>query len=236
MMYSLAALGLVLVLAYWLFQISEGSYLGGGAVKALYDWGASRYDQVKGVLPQEDAAHLARPLLARLQGQKAPLVLDIATGTGRLPLTLLRQWDFAGRVVGMDLSPRMLAVARSKTKTQLQRTGLIHGNALTLCFRDAAFDAVTCLEALELIATLDEAVKETVRVLKPGGELLVSNRVGLPARLLPGRTHRPRAFEHRLSQLGLTRIQTRRWQRDYDLVAARKPSPGESLSGGMPSG
>ncbi len=224
MTYVLAALGLATLLAYWLFQISEGSYLGERAVRALYDWGALRYDQVKEVLPQEDALRLARPLLARLQGRSAPLVLDVATGTGRLPLALLRQWDFAGRVIGIDFSPRMLCVARSKMKAQPQRTGLIHGNALSLCFRDAAFDAVTCLEALELVATLDEAVKEIVRVLKPGGELLVSNRVGLPARLLPGRTHRPRAFEQRLGELGLMQVQTRRWQRDYDLVAARKPA------------
>ena len=224
MIYGLAALGLAIALGYWLFMLGEGSYLGERAVKALYNWGASRYDQVKEVLPQEDGLHLARPLLARLQGQAAPLVLDIATGTGRLPLALLRQWDFGGRVVGLDLSPRMLAVAQNKMQTQRQRRGLIQGNALTLCFRDSAFDAVTCLEALELVATLDDAVTEIWRVLKPGGELLVSNRVGLQARLLPGRTHRPHAFEERLSRLGLQQVQTRRWQPDYDLVAARKPT------------
>jgi len=224
MIYGLAALGLAIALGYWLFMLGEGSYLGERAVKALYNWGASRYDQVKEVLPQEDGLHLARPLLARLQGQAAPLVLDIATGTGRLPLALLRQWDFGGRVVGLDLCPRMLAVAQSKMRTQRQRTGLIQGNALTLCFRDSAFDAVTCLEALELVARQDDAIAEIMRILKPGGEVLLSNRVGLQARLLPGRTQRPQAFEERLSRLGLLQVQTRHWQADYDLVAARKPT------------
>jgi ubiquinone/menaquinone biosynthesis C-methylase UbiE len=221
--YGLAALVLAIALASWLFLVGEGSYLGARAVKALYEWGASRYDQVKEVLPQEDALHLARPLLARLQGRTAPMVLDIATGTGRLPMALLRQWDFDGRLVGLDLSPRMLAIAQNKTQTQRQRMGLIQANALTLCFRDGAFDAVTCLEALELVAHLDIALTEIMRVLRPGGEVLLSNRVGLQARLLPGRTHRPQAFEKRLSRLGLMQVQTRRWQADYDLVAARKP-------------
>ncbi len=224
MIYGLVALAIAVALAYWLLQVSEGSYLGERAVKALYEWGASRYDQVKQVLPQQDGLHLARPLLARLHDHAAPLVLDVATGTGRLPLALLRQWDFEGRVVGLDFSPGMLAVAQSKTSAQRQRVGLVQSNALTLCVRDGAFDAVTCLEALELIANPDAAIAEIMRVLKPGGEVLLSNRVGLQARLLPGRTHRPHAFEQRLSRLGLLQVQTRRWQADYDLVAARKPT------------
>lgn len=225
MLIVVALVALVAAGTYWLLQISELSYLGQKAVTALYNWGASRYDKVKEVRPQDDALHLARPLLTSLHSVPVPLVLDVATGTARLPMTLLRQWDFQGYVVGVDISPRMLALAQRKTATQNERVGLVHADAMNLPFADHTFHAVTGLEALELLPDGARALAEMVRVLCPGGQLVVTNRTGLDALLLPGRVPRPQALEQKLYALGLTRLKTRRWQKHYDLVEATKPSP-----------
>jgi ubiquinone/menaquinone biosynthesis C-methylase UbiE len=228
---------------YWLIILSEGVYLGKRAVIALYDWGASSYDRVKRVQPHDDAQHLARPLLRALgpnagtlspkglgsQPAPTPLVLDVATGTGRLPLALLRQWDFSGRVVGVDLSRRMLSVAGQRIASQRQRVGLIRQNALALAFPEGRFDAVTCVEAMEFFPNPWSALREMVRVVRPGGHLLISNRAGHDALFFPGRVCPTPVMEDRLRALGLVSVSVRRWQVHYDLIEARRPEevPGQ---------
>jgi ubiquinone/menaquinone biosynthesis C-methylase UbiE len=207
---------------YWLLVLTEGAYLGKKVVVALYDWGAASYDRVKNVQPADDAGFLARPLLATLKRLQAPLVLDVATGTGRLPLALLRQWSYTGRVVGLDLSKHMLAIARRRTYSQRNRVGLIRQDAMVLPFGDNCFDAVTCIEALEFLPRPLDALAEMVRVLSPGGQLLISSRVGIDALFLPGRAYPLRVLKERLQALGLEDVQPRRWQVHYDLLQAHK--------------
>jgi ubiquinone/menaquinone biosynthesis C-methylase UbiE len=211
------------IVVYWLFILSEGVYLGKKVVIALYDWGASMYDRIKQVQPHDDAFYLARPLLAALREENSPLVLDVATGTGRVPLSLLRQWEFRGRIVGLDLSRRMLAIAQHKTGSQRHRVALIREDAMALPFRDDTFHAVTCVEAMEFLPQPWEALAEMVRVLRPGGQIVVTNRVGVDARFLPGRAFRPEVLEKKLHAVGLTGVRPRRWQVHYDLIEAQKP-------------
>ena len=152
-----------------------------------------------------------------------PVILEVATGTGRLPLALLRQWDFHGRVVGLDLSRKMLSVARHRTAAQLHRVGLIREDALALPFPDGCFDAVTCIEALEFLPNPWAALREMARVLRPGGQLLISNRAGTDALFFPGHVCRTRDMEDRLHALDLVDVNLRRWQVHYDLIEAKKP-------------
>lgn len=211
--------------AYWLFILTEGAYLGQRVVVVLYDRCASRYDAIKRVPPHDDAHHLARPLLEALRGVESPLVLDVAVGTGRLPLALLRQWDFAGRTVGLDLSQQMLNIGRCKTNARYGGLALTRADAMALPFPAGAFDAVTCVEALELLPNPRYALLELVRVLRPGGQLLVTNRVGVDAYFFPGRAFRRNGLEKRLRTMGLTSVRTRRWQVHYDLIQAQKLPP-----------
>jgi SAM-dependent methyltransferase len=220
---ALFLLLLVGFLIYWLLVLSEGVYLGRRAVIALYDWDADSYDSIKQVQPQDDAIYLARPLLDLLHDIEAPRVLDVATGTARLPVSLMRQLDFQGRVVGLDLARRMLAIAKRKTRSYRRRVGLIRQDATALPFVDDSFDAVTCVEALEFLPHPLRALAEMARVLRPGGQLLVSRRAGTDALFFPGRAFRGQALHRQLQTLGLADIQTRRWQAHYDLIDARKP-------------
>lgn len=220
---ALGAVGIVVLAAlfYWQLIVAEGTYLGPRAVAWTYDWVASRYDAIKQFEPRDESWFVARPLLHRLANIERPLVLDVATGTGRLPLALLRN-HFGGQIVGLDLSKGMLRQARGKLDPFGDRVLLIRQDASELPFEDGAFDAVACLESLEFLPRPRESLAEMVRVLAPGGVLFFSNRVGREARLLPGRAMSRSVFEQVLSAFPLRDVDVRRWQTSYDLAIARK--------------
>ncbi|MCL4237716.1 MAG: methyltransferase domain-containing protein [Anaerolineae bacterium] len=211
--------------ALWYLLIkTEGIYLGRGAVIWLYDLYAGRYDAIKQYDAADEDVYLAQPILERLDCARAPLVLDVATGTGRLPLALLEQPGFQGRIIALDLSRKMLARAAEKLAPFGDRAALLHHPAETLPFPDGAFDLVTCLETLEFLMGARAVLGELVRVLRPGGLLVLTNRQGLDARLMPGHTFTHEVFERLLrDDLGLDRVEVLPWQLDYRIVYARKP-------------
>ena len=95
---------------------------------------------------------------------------------------------------------------------------------MALPFRDGCFDAVACIEALEFLPHPPSALAEMARVLRAGGHLLVSNRVGTDALFFPARAFRDQALHRELEALELGDVQTRRWQEHYDLIQATKPA------------
>jgi ubiquinone/menaquinone biosynthesis C-methylase UbiE len=225
---ALIALGL---LAYWQLIIAEGTYLGPRIVTLMYDWSAKAYERIKQYSPGDEQWFLGIPLARSLELIPAPLVLDVATGTGRLPRALLRQPSFEGRVIGLDLARRMLAEAVDRTAQFADRLTYIWQDARNLPFDDDTFDAVTCLEALEFTPNPQEVLAELVRVLRPGGVLLTTNRVGRDAKLMPGRAFPREAFEDTLHRLPLEDIKIQVWQMDYDLAWAVKT--GKPRGGGV---
>ena len=225
---GLAGLVALLALAYWQLIVAEGTYLGPRVVAWTYDLVANRYDAIKQFDSRNESWFVAAPLLRELAAVEHPLILDVATGTGRLPLALLRE-RFRGRILALDLSPRMLHQARRKLQSYGEQVSLIRQDASRLPFDDGTFDAVTCLEALEFMPQPLEMLAEMVRVLAPGGVLYLTNRVGWESRLLPGRAMTRPKFEGVLAKYSLLEIQVRRWQANYDLALARKsgqPLPG----------
>jgi len=216
------AIIILAMVAYWQLVIAEGTYLGPGVVTLLYDWTAYRYDRLKGFEEGDEDWFLGHPLATALNERDRPCVLDVATGTGRLPLALLRQPGFAGNVVSLDLSARMLRIASQHLAPYQGRAALFRATATSLPFADAQFEAVTCLEALEFFSDAAVALGGMVRVLRPGGWLLITNRVGWEARLMPGRTWSRAQLVSILRRLPLTDISIRPWQTCYDLVWARK--------------
>jgi SAM-dependent methyltransferase len=226
-------LGLVLLglLLYWQLIITEGAYLGQRVVILLYDWSARIYERIKRFDVGAEQWFLGLPLVHTLELIPAPLVLDVATGTGRLPRAMLRQPTFDGRVIGLDLSRRMLREATRMTAQFADRLTYIWQDAQGLPFDDDTFDAVTCLEALEFTPDLRGVVAELVRVLRPGGVLLVTNRVGPDAKFMPGRALPREGFERLLREFPLEKIKVRPWQVDYDLAWAVKA--GEPQGGGI---
>ena len=228
-----ATAGLVLIglLLYWQLIIAEGAYLGPWVVTLLYDLTAHVYERIKQYRPSDEEAFLGQPLTRALELLPAPLVLDVATGTGRLPRAVLRQSSFSGRIIGVDLSRRMLREAARRTAQFSDRLTLIWQDARNLPFQDGTFDAVTCLEALEFTPSPQAILAELIRVLRPGGVLVVTNRIGREARLMPGRTFSHPEFEGLLRGFPLDNVRVRPWQMDYDLAWAIKS--GVPMGGGI---
>lgn len=223
----LAGVGLVLlavgIAVYWHLLVAEGAYLGARVVARTYDWVARRYDGIKQFETGDEDWFVAGPMLRGLIGVERPLVLDVATGTGRLPFALLRnRLSPHGQIIGLDLSRAMLRQARAKLRAYGDRVCLVWQDASSLPFDDDAFDAVACLEAIEFLPNPRQSLSELVRVLAPGGLLLVTNRVGWGARLLPGRAMARPVFRQVLSDLPLASFEIRQWQVDYDLAVAIK--------------
>lgn len=219
-MLLIVALGLLL---YWLLVITEGVYLGRRLVVWLYDQTAHRYDGIKQFDPDTESFLVIRPLLSRLADLPAPVVLDVATGTGRIPLFLLEEATFNGRVIGLDASARMLSYARAKLRAYRHRASFVQQTAADLPFDDNSFDAATCLESLEFFPDDSAVLQEMFRVLRPGGTIMTTRRRGWEAKTFIGRYRDRETFAAHLEDLGFTAVETQLWQIEYDLVFAHKP-------------
>jgi len=224
----LVLVGLVL---YWQLILAEGAYLGAPLVALLYDWTAPRYNKLKEFDQATEDFFVGQPLANRLHRQAESLVLDVATGTGRIPTTLFDQPGYRGRVVGLDRASKMLDVARRELAGHADRLTLIQADAMALPFASNSIPAVTCLEALEFLPNPQQGLVELMRVLQPASEtqrdsgwLLTTQRIGWEARLMPGKTWRREQLEELLAGYPLRHVDIRAWEDIYNQVWAQKVS------------
>jgi ubiquinone/menaquinone biosynthesis C-methylase UbiE len=142
----------------------------------------------------------ANDLLDRIRPTREESVLDIACGTG-VVARLVEQRGHGGRLIGIDLNTAMLAVARKKSPA----VEWIEGSALNLPFEAGSFDVVLCQLGLQFFPDRPLALREMVRVLKPGG------RAGLSVYSAIERTPAAHAFVQALDRyLGEESSRTKR--------------------------
>jgi demethylmenaquinone methyltransferase/2-methoxy-6-polyprenyl-1,4-benzoquinol methylase len=150
-------------------------------VRAMFDRIAGVYDRMNAVMTA-GLHHQWRRRAADLAGL-APggRALDVATGTGDLALELARRVGPGGVVVGADFSERMLELARDKAgdaRAQGRVPAEVElrfepANALALPYRDDEFDAATAGFGARNFSDLDRGLAEMVRVVRPGGQVVV---------------------------------------------------------------
>lgn len=213
--------GLIGLLAVWELWICEGAHLGRRAVVFLYDITARRYERIKCFDPEWESKYLGEPFarsLARLDGAK---VLDVGGGTARLARAML-PWDiFEGVIYNLDASRPLLHVGRDLANSE--RIRWVQSWAVPLPFGPETFDAVSCLEVMEFTPRPHNVLQELTRVLRPGGWLLITNRISWRGALILGRSFTRRDFVSFLKGAGLQDIDVLPWQVEYDLAWARKP-------------
>ena len=215
-------LGLVLVgaLLVWELWICEGAHLGRRFVVSMYDLAADRYDSIKHFDPDWERRFLGEALAGAIGSLPGARLLDVGAGTGRTGRALLPASAFDGLLVCLEPSRRMLALGRRLTAHPA--VAWVRGWSLPLPFPSGTFDFVVSLEMLEFTPNPRRTVEELVRVLRPGGWLLITNRVSRDARWIFGRTIRRADFTPFLESAGLNDIDVFPWQVDYDLAWARK--------------
>jgi ubiquinone/menaquinone biosynthesis C-methylase UbiE len=140
-----------------------------------------------------DAAQAYEQFVARyILGPWAPLlvdaatigpgerVLDVACGTGVVARTVAERVGPDGHVVGIDLNPGMIAVARTLSSRGAS-VEWMERSALDLGLPGDSFDAVLCQQGLQFFPDMALAIREMQRVLRRGGRLALSvwNSVGL---------------------------------------------------------
>lgn len=141
-------------------------------VGRLFDRIAGTYDKFNHVLSLNIDKSWRRRTVRRMR--ECSSVLDVATGTADLAIAMARSGK-AGTVVGMDISTKMMDIGRGK----VERAGLdgkisfMEGSALEMPFDDCSFDAVTCAYGVRNFSDLDRGLGEMLRVLRPGGQLLI---------------------------------------------------------------
>lgn len=99
--------------------------------------------------------------------------LEVAIGTGRN----LPHYPDGVRLTGVDLSPEMLALARTRAEKIGRSVDLSEGDAHDLPFADGTFESVVCTYALCEVPDEIRAIAQMRRVLEPGGRLILVDHV-----------------------------------------------------------
>ena len=116
----------------------------------------------------------AEDLVARAAPEPGEAVLDLACGTGIVMRQLTHALGQQGKLVGLDINPAMLAVARSVVPTDAAKVEFHEGSGTDLPFEDASFDLVLCQQGLQFFPDHAKGLAEIRRVLKPGGRAAIS--------------------------------------------------------------
>lgn len=141
-------------------------------VHAMFASIAPRYDLLNRLLSFGIDRRWREQAAAAALAGGASRVLDVATGTGELALTLARRAADA-EVIGVDFAEPMLAIARDKARRRGVRVAFHAGDGSALEYPDGSFDAVTIAYGLRNFADIDAGLREFHRVLRAGGRLVV---------------------------------------------------------------
>ena len=142
-------------------------------VKTIFNDITPSYDLLNRLMSARQDVHWRRRLAKLLTGD-IRVVLDIATGTGDLAIEILKTKPYS-KVCGIDFVPRMIDFAQAKTAglSRNEKINFCIGDGTFLPFADDSFDAAVISFGLRNIPDRSGALKEMVRVVRPGGKVLV---------------------------------------------------------------
>ena len=146
-----------------------------GLVADVFHSVAARYDLMNDLM-SGGIHRIWKRFTIELSGvRKGNAVLDIAGGTGDLAARFAELVECEGRVVLADINESMLQVGRDKLLDtgRLGNIEFVQADAQFLPFPDDSFDCVTIAFGLRNVTDKDLALRSILRVLKPGGRLLV---------------------------------------------------------------
>ncbi len=146
----------------------------GSTEPGILRFDAERAKAVEAIYLTPDVAAQRDEVLRALDPRPGERVLDLGVGPGLLAAAVAERVGTDGGVAGIDVSPDMLAIARTRRLAHGAATPqFLEGSVTALPFADASFDAAVCTQVYEYVADLPLALREAARVLRPGGRLVV---------------------------------------------------------------
>lgn len=142
-------------------------------VTKMFDTISKDYDGLNRVISFGIDIKWRKKVVEIVKKQQPKTILDIATGTGDLAINLAE--TSAEEIVGLDISPGMLEVGKEKIKAKQldNRVKMIIGDSENMPFEDNTFDAITVAFGVRNFETLENGLKDILRVLKPGGTFVI---------------------------------------------------------------
>lgn len=148
-----------------------GNAAASAEVRVMFDRIARVYDPMNLVISAFQEPRWRRHLVDGARLAPGGGALDVATGTGKVAADLHRRVGAGGHVLGVDLSPGMIAIAQQQFAG---RAGLefVVGDALALPTEDGAFDAATIAFGMRNLPDYRQGFAEMARSVRPGGRVL----------------------------------------------------------------
>jgi demethylmenaquinone methyltransferase/2-methoxy-6-polyprenyl-1,4-benzoquinol methylase len=142
-------------------------------VTQMFDDISNQYDVLNRVISLGIDQSWRRKVVKIAAKQAPKRILDIATGTGDLAIALKK--TNAEEIIGLDISPGMLAVGKDKVKAlKLDTTiAMVIGDSEQLNYDDNYFDVVTVAFGVRNFENLEKGLSELFRVLRPHGKLII---------------------------------------------------------------
>lgn len=143
-------------------------------VAAMFNDIAFKYDFLNRFLSAGIDKGWRKKAIRELKSLQPQLVLDVATGTADVAI-MTHQALHPTKIIGIDISEGMLALGRNKIEKLAitQSIELFTGDSETIKFDACYFDAVTVAFGVRNFQYLEKGLSEMLRVLKPGGKLVV---------------------------------------------------------------
>jgi ubiquinone/menaquinone biosynthesis C-methylase UbiE len=209
-------------LAFAFVLVTDGRYFGKGLTHWIYDrLGPSIF----GLRSETDRW---RALVDRLSLRGDERVLDVGTAIGDLALSFAAMPEFRGHVLGIDWSPRMIAVATEAAnrrglegKVRFEVVDVREG----VPFEEDSCDLVFCLGLLETLPQPESLLAELRRLLAPGGRMVLSLYRGWAS---AGASLSLGWYRRHLVALGLGDLEVLPCRRNQDVVVARLAERGEA--------
>lgn len=150
-------------------------YARASEIKILFDRIAPVYDRFNNWLSL--GQHRIWKLMAVkwCQPRRGDTALDLCCGSGDLANLLAPQVGTTGKVIGLDFSPELLALAEQRSQKQYPHYSFswVEGNALNLPFPDRYFDCATMGYGLRNVTDIPRCLEELHRVLKSGAKAAI---------------------------------------------------------------
>jgi SAM-dependent methyltransferase len=215
----------------WVLGFTELSYLGNKGIKFLYNLFSSIYE-LKWLAKEYSSTELTQqlflePLKLALQNSQNAKMLDLACGTGRMSLMVLRQSWFQGSIKAIDFSEGMTR----KFRKNIQALEAEKQSRLELQFANlkdwtpsqvAEYDVVSLMEVGEFLPFFVPLVSSISKALKPGALFLLSKPPDWMAWTYFGRCQTTLQLTNLLKEAGFSKILIHKWSSRYEVVQAWK--------------